>query len=500
MILDVRIAAFVEWFAAFLQRFGESIERALVPGAQPELPTTIAPQAASADEPDDPISRAIAAARLAHRLETGVKPVLRALREGCEAVHDRFVAGADVETFLAELAARMGELPETIDAKNGTAVDDEVAPVAEPEAVPLRAWLEAMVLEPAGPQLRAAIAAAAEDTQQALVELERLQKVFDYYLLAVQRHTSDADQPMLVEEFAEAGLLRTKTLVEQFRARRRASAARITAATVRSLSAALEEACAPLRAGRLDEIARALDELRNAALAGAEPPPLWSRWYTGMRRAYVRALPIVREVSRDLRALLANEPQATDDGLRKLVAISLDALGSQLPASYRRLFSGMPAEIADLYVSRSEPELACREAIDGWLAGGGHSLLVAGDRGAGKRTLVNQVLASVRSRAEVHWVRLSREVSSEAAVSESIARELGLPDAPTFHALETALRGLADRRVLVIENAERMFERTVAGVSRMSAFVDLVADTGERTLWILLMSSPAYALLGSALG
>jgi hypothetical protein len=494
VILDSRIAAFVEWFADFQHRFGRQLESALVP-AEVEFHVPLALQSAAAnDDASRAIARALAAAELAHRLENGIDPVLASLRSALELSGQRLADGLGLAAFADELGETVQALPESIELRDR---QEEGEVIVE---APLRAWMEAMIVEPARPAMDDALAAAQVENEVAKQELERLQKVLDYYLLAVQRHTGDGDQPNLTEEFAQAGLQRTRALLDQFRARRRAGALRVRAGFVRRMSSALEEACGPLSACRVTDIVRQLEAMAEAARDRDAPPPMWRVWRDRARSFYGRSMPVVREVARDLRLLFANQELPRDDGHRRLVSVGLDQLGAQLPPSYRRLFAGVPAEIADIYVARPEIEEQCRAVLDAWLRGGGNSLLLHGDRGAGKRTVVNQVLVSLRNDVPVHWVRLSRDVHSEADVCRTIARELGLGSpVATFPALERELRAVAGRRAFVIENSERLFRRSPAGLARTASFLELIAGAGPTTMWIVLMATPAAGVIGNAL-
>lgn len=494
MILDSRIVAFVEWFADFQHRLGRQLEGALVPAAV-EFHVPLALQSTAAnDDASRAIARALAAAELAHRLENGIDPVLSALRTALDAASERLAEGLGLDAYAHELEAKVNELPESIELRDRQEDGDVLV------EAPLRAWMAAMVLDPAAPAIAEALAAAQAENAIAKRELERLQKVLDYYLLAVQRHTGDGDQPNLTEDFANAGVHRTRALLDQFRARRHAGALRVRAGLVRRMSSALEDACGPLRACRVADIARQLDAIAEAARDRDAPPPVWRVWRDRARTFYGRSMPVVREVARDLRLLFANQELPRDDSHRRLVNVGLDQLGAQLPPSYRRLFAGVPTEIADIYVVRPEIEEQCRGVLEAWLRGGGNSLLLHGDRGAGKRTVVNQVLVSLRNEVPVHWVRLSRDVHTEADVCRTIARELGLAAAvASFSALERELRSLPGRRAFVIENSERLFRRSPSGLARTASFLELIAGAGPTTMWIVLMATPAAGVIGNAL-
>jgi hypothetical protein len=105
----------------------------------------------------------------------------------------------------------------------------------------------------------------------------------------------------------------------------------------------------------------------------------------------------------------------------------------------------------------------------------------------------------VRQDVPVRWVRLAHDMQREADVVAAVARELDDVEANSYAELGRMLAQSTDRRVMVVENCERLFRRTPDGVADMLAFLDAVAASGESTLWLLLMASPAAELLGSVL-
>src|SRR5690606_19541442 len=135
------------------------------------------------------------------------------------------------------------------------------------------------------------------------------------------------------------------------------------------------------------------------------------------------------------------------------------------------------------------PELATLlAAADRWLRGHGGTILIYGDRGVGKRTLVRQLAATLADRVERRWLRLSPTLEREVELVAELAPWFGIgtldPNtgfaefqqqiaamAPT--ALRRAARRIEDvdglgrddgsegpQPMIVVENAERLFRRT----------------------------------------
>lgn len=276
----------------------------------------------------------------------------------------------------------------------------------------------------------------------------------------------------------------------------------------------------PIVAHRWEEIRRRLrrldDNPRTAVLE-------WLRERRASTLSRVRAA--ARGLSDELAALFSARPTAS--ALARWRA-ALFGPRSSMPEPYQRLFTSVPAETVGLLIDR--PELALlSERAERWLAGRGGPILVYGERGAGKRTLVRQLAASLAERIELRWLRLSPNLEREADVARELAGYFAIPSDPLrpleFSGLAQRIQALTpatwrraelriddvdgvpgnsgridERRVvIVVENSERLFRRNHDGLLRVRHFLELVAATSDHVLWLVLMAEPAVPLLDAAL-
>ncbi len=265
----------------------------------------------------------------------------------------------------------------------------------------------------------------------------------------------------------------------------------------------MDDALAPLRAYRPDEISHAL-----TVLAHRQHPPWWSttglgRLGRGARDLYGKATPLVRELIRDARGILRGDRPRL--GYWDLALASDAAPDDRLPALYRGLFGEIPLGLADLYQPRPALESVCRRVFETWLSGQPRrndrrgALLVIGDRGAGKRTLVNRVRAELHGELPVRWLPLGPHLATEAPLCAALSEATGAPTAGNFRELAHTLRLLGQRQAIVLENSEQLFFRTPEGLAQVQSFLDLVRATDDAILWIVLMARPAAALLDTCL-
>ncbi len=501
MLLAPDVAGFVAWFAGFQSRVGDVVRSC--------LNTAIAPVAAWRSPADEAAFRleigGAVEVEWGQWLDASAHPELLGMRHAtrrslAQLEHEHpFAALAD------ELREAVAELPESVLLFDGL-TEPSAGEAAEREPTietPLRRWFELELVDvivPVFTTLEQTLVGALQDVAARIEEVER---VLDYYTLAVQRHAAEFEQAE-AEEFARTGLTRVQTLIEELHRRRAGWARRALSEFVDASSAVLEDASAPYRAHRPDQVRRRLDDHDRRTAEAAAAPSLARRARAWVERSYRIVLPFATQLRSELRALLHDdEPEAIHRAFRSLLASDPAELGGELPLSYRKLFAVVPIQIADLYIRRPALEDACIAAIESWRQGIPQTLLIHGDRGAGKRTLTNHVLARVRSQAalDVRWVRLGPNLRGEAGLARVLDRVLGCSGEPrSFVALARALVSDTRRRVIVLENAERLLDPSPAGVARMSEFLAMVGETATMTLWILLMATPAAALALHRLG
>ncbi|HEY0134754.1 MAG TPA: hypothetical protein VGB85_11755, partial [Nannocystis sp.] len=422
-------------------------------------------------------------------LEHAIRPALHRARGTLRAAAASFTDGTALDSLRAEVEATLVRQPEQlsfdIHPEDSSVVAQDVPPTRV--EVPMRRWL----LETLKPPLLATIsefgARIAAAVKGATTELERIETVLDYHLFIVEDGRVAEER----DESARAGLGHGVRLVQQLAARLNHEVARTYRWFIAESSMHMDDALAPLRAHRPEEITQTL-----TALAQRRTTPWWK--HTGLGRlrrgaidVYGKAAPLVREVVRDVRGLLRGDQPRL--GYWDLAIASDLAPDDRLPALYRRLFGEIPLGLADLYQPRPALEAICRRVFETWLSGQPRraeqrgALLVTGDRGAGKRTLVNRVRAELHGELPVRWLPLGPHVAGEARLSAAISEATGAPPASNFGELARTLRLLDQRQAIVLENAEQLFFRTPEGLAQVQSFLDLVRATDDAILWIVLM-------------
>ena len=272
------------------------------------------------------------------------------------------------------------------------------------------------------------------------------------------------------------------------------------------LSEAEAAALEPLLGARWDEVRRRSRRLDDPSTAISIGNRLRERGH----KVAVNSRALIQNVGDELGALLSERATAgASAAYRDLVF----GERSSMPEAYQRLFTSVPAEIVGLLIDRPELLGSLNEAINrGQAARVSAPILLWGERGAGKRTLIRQAIAELErssggdsSAPTIHWLRLTPTLEREPQVAAELARMLGWPPADDFTILLERLQTMArlmdagQRKLVVLENAERLFRRTPEGLDTVRRLFELIAGTGAQIQWVVLMVDVAVRVLDPAL-
>jgi hypothetical protein len=165
-----------------------------------------------------------------------------------------------------------------------------------------------------------------------------------------------------------------------------------------------------------------------------------------------------------------------------------------LPAIYQRLFRIEPVEDPRFLVGRSPETQAIMQARKLWQEGRSVSVLISGQRGSGKTSLLNCIAAELGN-VDVIRGQFHDRLTTVDGLHAFLADLLGL-DTP-----EALLETLQEKpRILIIEELERTFLRVIGGYEAIRALQALIAATCHSTLWILAINQVAYKHLNRVTG
>ena len=128
-------------------------------------------------------------------------------------------------------------------------------------------------------------------------------------------------------------------------------------------------------------------------------------------------------------------------------------------------------------------------------AGKGASVIVIGARGSGKTSLINCAASGVFPDCEVVRGQFCERLVTAAQMAGFLRDLLRIPaDADVVAALGER------RRVVLVEEFERTFLRTINGFAALRMLLDLMYATGRSTLWVFSVNETAYRYLDAVVG
>ncbi|QDG50718.1 hypothetical protein FIV42_08240 [Persicimonas caeni] len=509
VVLDHQLILFLHWFRTYQRRvvatlesrFDEGCLRQLrrLEGRCEERPSVVREGVmpdGGGDKPGVP--------DWANWFAEQLDPALENARVDLEHALTDFGQGIITRRLMDVLEARVARFSDQVHLLVQNPVESvEEGSQIETVTVPLRAWYFSKLLREAALRLVEFNERAERILRRSLVALSEISQSLEFELVARQAEYRNDGETEEANQVAERALreaaAQTAQLVEQIHEDEEQMRVWVVGESTRIV----RESTIPFLEHRLMEVMRELSQVRRGGLAKRSVQPLISR----LEVAYRRITPVVAQITGDIGDKLAGrQPETRKSQVRDRLISADPQRAANTPAIYRRLFSPVPVDIPDFYVERPALEEECLEAVDRWFNGQSTSILIAGDRGMGKRTLVHHVLP-MRMFSKYHeldeeqlqTVRIDEQVETERELCASFMPLLDGDSPRTLTELAGELNGAEQRKIVFVENGDKIYSRTREGLALCERFLDMMEATSGQILWIIMMGKPATTLLDTAL-
>ena len=180
----------------------------------------------------------------------------------------------------------------------------------------------------------------------------------------------------------------------------------------------------------------------------------------------------------------AVEPVVRRSDLSQVMAVRLTR--THLPAIYRHLFSLAPVEDPRFLVGRDEELAGLSQALEHWDAGEFSALLMVGARGSGKTSLLNCALSTSLKDRQVLRSEFCTRLHTASQMDDF---------------LERLMNGdkTSGRRVIVLEEFERTYLRSVGGFEALQRLLHVVHATAKDIFWVFSINDNSMGYLEFAL-
>jgi hypothetical protein len=195
-------------------------------------------------------------------------------------------------------------------------------------------------------------------------------------------------------------------------------------------------------------------------------------------------------------AKLPERPTATPVVRRTTLRdiLHLPASKGELPGLYTVLFKLVPVEDRRFLIGRERELAGLEQAVKDWGNGRFAACLFVGARGSGKTSLLNCACAVAFAGRELIRTEFTERILTPEALDDFFRKMLGLqPEADLVEGFA------AKRRIVIIEEAERVFLRQVGGFDAADHFVRRIQNTASTTLWVITMNQKAFRVLDAAM-
>jgi hypothetical protein len=188
---------------------------------------------------------------------------------------------------------------------------------------------------------------------------------------------------------------------------------------------------------------------------------------------------------------------ATGDGSpESLAAASFRQLdGSGIPRTYRRLFETAAFGVEDILAGQEAELASMGRAVERWRSGKATAIAVVGQRGAGRTTLVERALRRHLAGAPLHRLCLTGRVTGRTGLARELSTLLPGRKTDRLDVVARRLRQRDEPRVVVIEEIQHLFLRSLGGFEPLVDFLELVTSAPSNTLWIVTVDAAAWSFM-----
>ena len=162
-----------------------------------------------------------------------------------------------------------------------------------------------------------------------------------------------------------------------------------------------------------------------------------------------------------------------------------------LPYVYGKLFSLDATENEAFIVERDAEIERVREHLH---RSDGASLLLVGDRGSGRTSVIRAAVSGARVQRKLVWLDADRPFSSAEQLLKWIGRAAGYEGSRADHTAITAYLSQATP-ILVLDGIDQLVDRSQGGLEALGALTALIGSTKDHIVWVATVETGIWHLL-----
>lgn len=169
----------------------------------------------------------------------------------------------------------------------------------------------------------------------------------------------------------------------------------------------------------------------------------------------------------------------------------------RLPYIYKKLFDGTPLESSDFYVEQNEVHFAVQAALNNHRSGRRSSVVLIGEPGSGKRSLVNSIINTDLSSSTYIRYSFEETVTGKNDLLKILSRLLNYSRTLSEDEIISLLNDRTNKRIIIVENLNKLFLKKINGYAALTAFKNILAATNQNTFWLCSTSKYSWAFINN---
>ncbi|MFN1835893.1 AAA family ATPase [Balneola sp. MJW-20] len=166
----------------------------------------------------------------------------------------------------------------------------------------------------------------------------------------------------------------------------------------------------------------------------------------------------------------------------------------KLPEDFRHVFTTDEEIERDCFINISNNLMNFETAYKQWDNGFPASMMVVGEKGSGKSTFIRLALKNLED-AEVVNVTINDTSWKLEQMLKLVGSSLGLEEYTKAESIIRQINNSEDRKVVVLENIQNLYLRTINGFDALEALWLIISETKEKVLWVCSCSRYAWQYL-----
>ncbi len=168
---------------------------------------------------------------------------------------------------------------------------------------------------------------------------------------------------------------------------------------------------------------------------------------------------------------------------------------NHLPVIYRRLYKVEPVTDMDLFVGREIEFEAVQSSYQNWISGRASSTVIIGEKWGGISSLINYLIVNMKFKYPVVRVYAEQKYYRKGIFYRFLTTSLSIDESSDQEGLIDAIKNFTSKRIVIIEDIQHLYLRSVNGFDAMKSLIEIVNQTQHEIFWIFTCTQYAWNYL-----